>query len=334
MAVATKQSVELDSDGFIIIRNLKSITPSMIRAYHACPSCFEKQYILNQRPVQEAAHISFLLGSAVHRGVEEARKALKRETSAGDVDLNSPLPFDIEQCIEDSIAEFKSELAKIQLLDFGGTRYAEMGPEEIVSVANLGLERTEAIYADIRAMSDAALRRIIVPERSIGVAGMEEWVNFPKEVFPFRVRGKLDTRLSDGTIKDLKTANAGKPPDAFNAIQLVLYCYSRHLQGEVVKAQVDQLVKNEALEIFSYPITPTEAEYAAVHSMVIETARAIWKGIFPPRPGFYCKFDHGLPAFTVSVPEPGNPAPALASVVSEKKAKVAKKAKVEEGVSL
>lgn len=260
-ALALEREIELP-DGYL--------SASRVILFNKCPACFEAQYV-DKKPSK--IHIALPFGSAVHSGVQAARSAVR---SGEDIDM---LTGDY---VEIALGAFTDEFQKIE-----------------PALRDMGSESLDGIAGRISKVTEAAIRALLPEEKRIGIKAIEAEIDFT-DVFPFQFLAYLDVMLVDGTLKDLKTASKAGLPDAYAAFQLTTYGLPWQRAGESVQLQIDQVTKAKG-EVTSYRLGVVAEEYQRVERLVVDTALAIQTGIFPPRPGWWCRFDHGLPAFHLPV---------------------------------
>jgi hypothetical protein len=248
------------------------LSPSRVSMYNRCPACFEWIYVLHQ-PAR--MHIALPRGIAVHAGVHAAREMVMDGRE-----------MDVDLCWSIAINTYEYEVAKIDpcQLDLGSTSYktSRDAAGHIVELVK-------------RAIPEIVLAR----DARVGIYQAEARVDFT-DIFPFDFECYLDVLLKDGTFADLKTANRAGPPDVWSYTQLRLYALPWFKAGQPTQLVIDQValptVKNPIPAVNFYEASATADHFAAVEKLVMDTAAAISTGIFPARPGWWCKTEHGLAA--------------------------------------
>lgn len=248
------------------------LSPSRLSLFGHCPACFEWLYVLKQ-PAR--MHVALPRGIAVHAGVHAARR---------EVMLGSPI--NVDDCIALAVDTLREEVDKIDvgMLDLGSTKYST----------------AMDAWRDVSELTGAAITGIVVArDERVGLAECEARVDFT-DIFPFDFECYLDVLLKDGTFADLKTANRVGQPDTWAYTQLRLYSLPWFLDGQPTQLVIDQVALPTAKEpsprVNFYEAEASAEKYAATRDLVIKTAEAISTGIFPPRPGYWCKVDHRLAA--------------------------------------
>ena len=246
---------------------------SRVRAFQSCPACFELEYILK---VPRKTHIALPRGGALHEGVQVARQAVM--DGAWD-------EYTLDNAVTTAINVFEDEIAEIDPgnLDLGSTAY--MTPADAKS--------------DIRSMVTVAINEIVATEVAVGIAAVEARVDFAG-ILPFFFDAYADVLLKDGTLKDLKSSGKKAPPDAWARIQLLVYGLPWHRAGQHVQLQIDQVMLPTKTQLHPsvafHAVESQPHNFDAAQKLVLQTAAAISTGIFPPRPSWSCRYQHGFEA--------------------------------------
>jgi hypothetical protein len=237
-----------------------------------CPACFSAIYIEH---LPARMHIALPRGIAVHAGVHAARRSV----------ILGEAPH-LDDCVALAVDTLRAEVEKIDpaMLDLGSTKY----------------NRPMDAWADVSELTSAAVKNIVlVRDSRVGISETEARVDYG-DTFPFEFEAYLDVLLKDGTFADLKTANRAEQPDVWAMIQLRLYSLPWFLAGQPTQLVIDQVAlptaKNPIPRVSFYEAEASPEKFAATRELVIQTARAISTGIFPPRPGWWCKTEHSLAA--------------------------------------
>jgi hypothetical protein len=248
------------------------LSPSRVSMFGHCPACFEWQYVLRQ-PVR--IHVALPRGVAVHVGVHAARK----QVMAGD-------QIAIGDCLALAHDSLFDELDKIDpaMLDLGSLFY-QSGADAA---------------GHVRDLTEQAIRQIVmVRDARVGIVAVESRVDY-SHIFPFEFEAYLDALLVGGIFPDLKTSSKVGQPDVWAYTQLRLYSLPWFLDGQPTQLVIDQVAlptpKNPIPRVSFFEAEASPEKYEATRKLVLDTAAAISTGIFPARPGFWCKTDHRLAA--------------------------------------
>lgn len=262
------------------------LSPSSINSYLACPLCWKWERI-DRFP--KAMAIDLPIGGAVHKAVEHLRR---RRLSGEPFDLIAP------DALEEAGRHFDQQF--VNPVD------DETGGEVLIDLKD---------FEDEGKAKDAMIRwsREFLPwidaldtERGLIFAEAELSEFDVPQPFPFTIVGRIDAGYGapleeprDYEFRlgaDTKTSKKQAAPGLSAVIQTGIY--REFVGGDWL---VDVLAKTQTPTFRTYSIAPTEAQAAEVRRLVMDVAEHICAGDFPPRPGYLCHYDHGLPAFSVTV---------------------------------
>lgn len=248
------------------------LSPSRVSTFNRCPACFEWLYVLRQ-PAR--MHIALPRGIAVHAGVQSARNVVMQ---GGEVDPHYHAEWAVER--------YDEEWRRIDPahLDLGSTAYKAPADGS----------------QDVYSLSEAAIRGVVMArDARVGILECEARVDY-SHIFPFEFECYLDALLVDGTFADLKTANRAEAPDVWSYIQLRLYAMPWYLASQPTQLVIDQVAlptkKEPSPRVSFYEAEASPEKFEAARKLVLDTAAAISTGIFPARPGWWCKTEHSLAA--------------------------------------
>lgn len=241
---------------------------------------------------EQPVSVALPIGGAVHKGIEFARRRLIADR-----------PWEIEEVIDVGADHFDRELREPGTLTLGRFETPGSAKDEVVRLltwatprlleldAERGLSAVEVwVCSDRELLTEAERRSPHLPFDAVAAA------------FPCPVKGRLDAMYGANTrwvISDLKTASSkGAPQGA--GIQLGFYVLPFLVAGHEAAGLIDVLVKTikePALQHYALG----EVNQQTLLDMIGDVADCISEGYFPPRPGVYCSYDHGLPSLTMAV---------------------------------
>lgn len=260
------------------------LSPSSINRYITCPECFRLEYV-DQAP--RALGSSLFVGGAVHKAIEYVREAMLREEEYGG------LLEDV--AIQVAADHFNKEADEAEDIDLGGYRHIGKVKDHALELVRFALP--ELVRLDeARGLLAAELHLVSSLDLAVG-----EDHFFKADVFPFPFKARLDAVYGDldtrqpRMIADTKTASKQQKPEFSTALQLWMY---KEAFGNVI-AMADVIAKTKEPSLHSYSLGAYSPE--VMMALVTDVAEGISAGRFPPRPGFLCSYDHGLPKFSIVV---------------------------------
>lgn len=266
------------------------LSPSSISSYLACPQCWKWERI-DKHP--KAMAIDLPIGGAIHKAVETWRHRWLTYQETKDPDV---LGDYVEEASQVAGEHFDKQFEDPTDDETGGEVLIDLKDFE-----NEGKAKDAMIF-----WTKAFLPWIADLDTQRGLVAAEvEISEFDvPQPFPFTVVGRIDALygadLQDGLEirlgADTKTSKKQEAPGLSAVIQTGIY--REFVGGDWL---VDVLAKTKTPTFRTYSITPQEVQAAKVRELIVDVAEHICAGDFPPRPGYLCHYDHGLPAFSVTV---------------------------------
>jgi hypothetical protein len=274
-----------------------ALSPSQVVAYLLCPACYEAKYVLGQRaPVG----LGQIVGRAIHSGLERLRRDLVEQ---------GPILLERGEVPKSAVKEYCEEAARKLSADLEHdeiTRDGDDDPDKakdqvvhvlsqtIPSLARVDLARG-ILAAEVGLVSDEGRARSQTAEFI--------FPDIVRECWPFPTEAYIDVVYGDGEvptmIADTKTTKRRAEPDPLTMIQLGWYARPFWWQGHPIQLVIDQVITNSKPDLVSWEVAMDDDDHRAIERTVLKVAAAISAGHFPPRPGWWCNFDHHWPKFFV-----------------------------------
>lgn len=254
------------------------LSPTQIGSYLACPKCWELERI--QR-LPKPMSVALPIGGAVHKAVETLRQAQLGMLEDGG---------GMEVYIDSAAEHFDATL----------TVDEETGGEILLDLGD---------YSDIGAAKDhcVKLTQFLLPEiakldAQRGLIAAELDLKDRPSPWPFPMHGRVDALYGPepdlcSLGSDLKTSAKQATPGFQVALQAKIY--QRFIP---VPWLIDQAAKTKLPSLVTYSLS--EEGDDLTYEIVLDVADRICRGDFPARPGWFCKWDHGGPSFSVAASWP------------------------------
>lgn len=245
------------------------LSPSQIVEYLNCGECFKLSRI---ERVPRPLAVALPIGGAVHKAVEWQRFIALGPSGAA---------RGLNEDAADIAAEHFDKSLDGDELDLSG--YDTIGAAKDHAVAI-----TRYVLPEIAKLD--AQRGLVAAELDLR--------DFPNP-WPFPMHGRVDALYGpdpDHCDKgaDLKTSSKQQTPAFAVALQAAIYRSFIPVQWFV-----DQVAKTKAPSFVTYALSDGGDEF--VRAIVLDVADRICRGDFPARPGYYCKYEHSGPTFSVTV---------------------------------
>jgi CRISPR/Cas system-associated exonuclease Cas4 (RecB family) len=229
-----------------------TLSASKLTSYLQCPRRFKFRYVTKVRSPWKASALA--LGSAVHGALE----TFHEHRSLG------------ESLTPDSVAAlFRIDLA------------AELSEE-----VHFKDDETPADLAETGARLVCAYA---AANQNLAVTAAE--VPFELEVVDgIGLRGVFDALLANGRVRELKTAARAYDEGTLSRmVQLSAYAWAyRQRFGRDAVVEVVAMLKLKHVRVETREVTRTATELEWFVGLVVEVARAIEAGAFPPNPTWAC----------------------------------------------